>query len=76
MQSNIEKVMLRGERLDDLRGRTEDLQGTAGNFRRGANQVRKRMWWKDLKWKILITLTVMIILGAMIGRSIAKTQVK
>ncbi|KAG1134548.1 hypothetical protein G6F37_011671 [Rhizopus arrhizus] len=73
MQENIDKVMQRGERLDDLRGKTEDLQATAGHFRRGANQVRKRMWWKDLKWKIIIAVTILVILGIIIG-SIVGTQ--
>ncbi|KAG2208425.1 hypothetical protein INT46_009626 [Mucor plumbeus] len=73
MQENIDKVMQRGERLDDLRGKTEDLQATAGHFKRGANQVRKRMWWKDLKWKIIIALTIIVILGVIIG-SIVGTQ--
>ncbi|KAH8556901.1 hypothetical protein BGW37DRAFT_474707 [Umbelopsis sp. PMI_123] len=73
MQDNIDKVMQRGERLDDLRGKTEDLQATAGHFRRGANQVRKRMWWKDLKWKIIIGVTILVILGIIIG-SIVGTQ--
>ncbi|KAG1322760.1 hypothetical protein G6F62_010061 [Rhizopus arrhizus] len=68
MQENIDKVMQRGERLDDLRGKTEDLQATAGHFRRGANQVRKRMWWKDLKWKIIIAVTILVILGIIIGK--------
>ncbi|KAI8062655.1 synaptobrevin-domain-containing protein [Gongronella butleri] len=73
MQENIDKVMQRGERLDDLRGKTEDLQSTAGHFRRGANQVRKRMWWKDLKWKIIIGVTILVILGIIIG-SVVGTQ--
>ncbi|KAI8078941.1 synaptobrevin-domain-containing protein [Gilbertella persicaria] len=73
MQENIDKVVQRGERLDDLRGKTEDLQATAGHFRRGANQVRKRMWWKDLKWKIIIAVTILVILGIIIG-SIVGTQ--
>ncbi|KAI7857616.1 synaptobrevin-domain-containing protein [Circinella umbellata] len=73
MQDNIDKAMQRGERMDDLRGKTEDLQATASHFRRGANQVRKRMWWKDLKWKIIIAVTILVILGIIIG-SIVGTQ--
>ncbi|GAN08322.1 synaptobrevin [Mucor ambiguus] len=73
MQENIDKVMQRGERLVDLQGKTEDLQATAGHFKRGANQVRKRMWWKDLKWKIIIAVTILVILGVIIG-SIVGTQ--
>ncbi|KAI8065772.1 synaptobrevin-domain-containing protein [Gongronella butleri] len=73
MQQNIDKAMNRGERLDDLQNKTEDLNATSSQFRRGANQVRKRMWWKDCKWKIIIALTVIIILAVIIG-SIAGTQ--
>lgn len=86
MQENIDKVMQRGERLDDLRGKTgkilgqswkerylqywikEDLQATAGQFKRGANEVRKRMWYKDLKWKIIIAVTIIVILAIIIGK--------
>ncbi|KAI8969662.1 synaptobrevin-domain-containing protein [Pilobolus umbonatus] len=75
MQGNIDKVLQRGERLDDLRGKTEDLEATAKHFRRGANQVRKRMWWKDLKWKIIIGVTILVILGIIIG-SVVGTQTK
>ncbi|ORZ20745.1 synaptobrevin-domain-containing protein [Absidia repens] len=75
MQENIDKVMQRGERLDDLRGKTEDLQSTAGHFRRGANQVRKRMWWKDLKWKIIIAVTIIVILGVIIGKKFLKYMI-
>ncbi|KAI8379570.1 synaptobrevin-domain-containing protein [Radiomyces spectabilis] len=74
MQDNIDKVMKRGERLDDLRGKTEDLQSTSTQFRRGANQVRKRMWWKDFKWRIIIGVIILVILGVIIG-SIVGTQV-
>ncbi|KAG1136070.1 hypothetical protein G6F37_012307 [Rhizopus arrhizus] len=73
MQENIDKMHQRGERLVDLQGKTEDLQATAGHFKRGANQVRKRMWWKDLKWKIIIAITILVILGIIIG-SIVGTQ--
>jgi vesicle-associated membrane protein 4 len=43
MQQNIDKVMERGERLDTLQNKTEDLNQSAGNFRRGASQVRRQM---------------------------------
>ncbi|RUS16832.1 synaptobrevin-domain-containing protein [Endogone sp. FLAS-F59071] len=66
MQENIDKVMQRGERLDDLRGKTDDLQQTATHFRRGANQVRKRMWYKDMKWRLIIIAAVIIILAVII----------
>ncbi|OBZ78188.1 Synaptobrevin 1 [Grifola frondosa] len=44
-----QKVAERGERLDQLQDKTDNLAVSAQGFRRGANRVRKNMWWKDMK---------------------------
>ncbi|KAJ3152744.1 hypothetical protein HDU86_005501 [Geranomyces michiganensis] len=62
MHQNIEKVMQRGERLESLQNKTDDLQQGALQFKRGATKVRRQMWWKDLKLKIVIAVIVIIIL--------------
>jgi len=62
MRDNIDKVSRRGENLDALQDKTDRLQTSAQGFRRGANQVRKRMWWKDMKMRLIIIATVVIIL--------------
>lgn len=46
MRDNIQKVNERGENLNDLQGKTDNLAVSAQGFRRGANRVRKQMWWK------------------------------
>ncbi|KAI9219431.1 synaptobrevin-domain-containing protein [Blastocladiella britannica] len=62
MQSNIEKVMDRGEKMETLAAKTEDLQNQSNQFKKGATKVRKAMWWKDLKLKLAIAAVVAIIL--------------
>ncbi|KAL2912626.1 hypothetical protein HK105_207842 [Polyrhizophydium stewartii] len=62
MQDNIHKVMQRGEQLDSLQNKTEDLQNSSLQFKRGANKVRREMWWKDLKLKLIIGGIVAVIL--------------
>ncbi|EGF80467.1 hypothetical protein BATDEDRAFT_88630 [Batrachochytrium dendrobatidis JAM81] len=62
MQDNIHKVMQRGEQLDTLQNKTEDLQNSSLQFKRGANRVRKEMWWKDMKLKLIIGGVVAIVL--------------
>jgi len=67
MRDNINKVSDRGERLDALQDKTDNLQRSAQGFRRGANRVRKAMWWKDMKMRmIIIAVIVVIILIAVI----------
>ncbi|KIM51625.1 hypothetical protein SCLCIDRAFT_142891, partial [Scleroderma citrinum Foug A] len=41
MRENITKVAERGERLDSLQDKTDNLAVSAQGFRRGANRVRK-----------------------------------
>lgn len=48
MRDNINKVSQRGENLDSLQDKTDNLAVSAQGFRRGANRVRKQMWWKGL----------------------------
>jgi vesicle-associated membrane protein 4 len=71
MQENINKVSQRGERLDSLQHKTENLGISAKSFRRGANRVRKELWWKDMKMRmcliggIIILLIVITVLAGM-----------
>ena len=43
MRENINKVSQRGERLDSLQDKTDNLATSAQGFRRGANRVRKQV---------------------------------
>ncbi|KAK2765033.1 SNAP receptor, synaptobrevin [Arachnomyces sp. PD_36] len=62
MRENINKVSQRGERLDSLQDKTDNLAESAQGFRRGANRVRKQMWWKDVKMRICLAVGIVILL--------------
>jgi len=66
MRDNINKVNERGENLNSLQDKTDNLAVSAQGFRRGANQVRKRMWWKDVKMRMLIVVAIIILLCVII----------
>ncbi|KAM0786926.1 hypothetical protein ACM66B_002348 [Microbotryomycetes sp. NB124-2] len=61
MRDNINKVAERGERLDALQDKTDNLAQSAQGFRKGANRVRKQMWWKDMKMRILIAVGIAVL---------------
>jgi Synaptobrevin len=74
MRENISKVSQRGERLDSLQDKTDNLAVSAQGFRRGANRVRKQMWWKDFKMRICLIVGIILLLVVIIvptGRSTA-----
>nr|XP_057929099.1 vesicle-associated membrane protein 4 isoform X2 [Doryrhamphus excisus]XP_057929100.1 vesicle-associated membrane protein 4 isoform X2 [Doryrhamphus excisus]XP_057929101.1 vesicle-associated membrane protein 4 isoform X2 [Doryrhamphus excisus]XP_057929102.1 vesicle-associated membrane protein 4 isoform X2 [Doryrhamphus excisus]XP_057929103.1 vesicle-associated membrane protein 4 isoform X2 [Doryrhamphus excisus] len=59
MQENISKVIERGERLDDLQDKSESLSDNASAFSSRAKQLHRRMWWRDMKMKMIIALVVL-----------------
>ncbi|KAI0189476.1 synaptobrevin-domain-containing protein [Astrocystis sublimbata] len=70
MRDNINKVSQRGERLDALQDKTDNLAVSAQGFRRGANRVRKQMWWKDMKMRMCIIIGIIILLVIIIVPSV------
>lgn len=61
LKDNINKVLERGDRLDDLIGKTDDLQASADSFQRTSTRVARKYWWKNIKMMILIGVVVLII---------------
>lgn len=66
MRSNIVGVSERGERLDSLQDKTDNLAVSAQGFRRGANRVRKQMWWKDMKMRVCLVICIIVLLVVII----------
>jgi vesicle-associated membrane protein 4 len=62
MRDNINKVVERGERLDSIEDKADNLAVSAQGFRRGANRVRKQMWLKDMKMRFCLVAVVIILL--------------
>ncbi|XP_078801786.1 vesicle-associated membrane protein 4 isoform X2 [Oryzias latipes] len=67
MQENISKVIERGERLDDLQDKSESLSDNASAFSSRAKQLHRRMWWRDMKMKIIVALVVIALLLVIIS---------
>ncbi|KAF1808759.1 putative snare protein Snc2 [Eremomyces bilateralis CBS 781.70] len=74
MRDNINKVSERGQRLDALQDKTDNLAVSAQGFRRGANRVRKQMWWKDMKMRICIIVGIILLLVVIIVPSVVATR--
>ncbi|KAF9925194.1 hypothetical protein FBU30_004974 [Linnemannia zychae] len=62
MQQNIDSVRDRGEKLDTLQHKTTDLEQGAVQFRKGASGVRRQMWWKNMKWRLIVAIGIILLL--------------
>ncbi|KAI9157752.1 hypothetical protein LWI28_027379 [Acer negundo] len=54
MMDNIEKVLDRGERIELLVDKTENLQFQADSFQRQGRQLRRKMWLQSLQVKVIV----------------------
>jgi vesicle-associated membrane protein 4 len=66
MRENINKVSQRGERLDSLQDKTDNLAVSAQGFRKGANRVRKNMWLADMKMRVWLGIGIVALLAVII----------
>jgi len=74
MRENINKVSQRGENLNSLQDKTDNLAVSAQGFRRGANRVRKQMWWKDMKMRMCLIIGIIILLVVIIVPAVVATH--
>lgn len=59
----LEKSVQRGEKLDRLEGRAENLATEARNFKSQSKAVARQMWWKNKRWAIILTIVALLVLG-------------
>ncbi|KFG80439.1 SNARE complex subunit [Metarhizium anisopliae] len=72
--ANLNSVKDRGENLDGLQDKTSNLADSSQQFRRGANRVRKQMWWKDMKMRMCLIVGIIILLLVIIIPSVVATR--
>ncbi|MCO5608804.1 hypothetical protein L7F22_063021 [Adiantum nelumboides] len=69
MMENIEKVLDRGEKIELLVDKSENLRFQADNFQKQGKQLRRRMWLQNMKVK-LVVLGIVVVLILIIWLSI------
>ncbi|URE37577.1 vesicle-associated membrane protein [Musa troglodytarum] len=72
MMENIEKVLDRGEKIELLVDKTENLRSQAQDFRQQGTKMRRKMWLQNMKIKlivlgIIIALILIIVLSVCHG---------
>ncbi|URE36962.1 Synaptobrevin [Musa troglodytarum] len=54
MMENIEKVLDRGEKIELLVDKTENLRSQAQDFRQQGTKMRRKMWLQNMKVKLIV----------------------
>eukprot|EP01024_Parvocaulis_polyphysoides_P043263 TRINITY_DN3950_c3_g1_i3.p1 TRINITY_DN3950_c3_g1~~TRINITY_DN3950_c3_g1_i3.p1 ORF type:complete len:219 (-),score=24.85 TRINITY_DN3950_c3_g1_i3:343-999(-) len=62
MVENIEKVLERGERLELLVDKTDNLRNQAAQFESRGRRLRRKMWWQNAKMKMLLVCIFLVLI--------------
>ncbi|CAN8205698.1 unnamed protein product [Coccothraustes coccothraustes] len=62
MSQNLERILARGENLEQLHSKSQDLEATSEHFRTTSQKMARRYWWKNVKLLIILGLVGVIIL--------------
>ncbi len=67
MHDNINLALENTTKLETIELKSEELQQSAGIFKKNASELRKKMWWKNFKMKAAIFLIIASILAIVIS---------
>lgn len=62
MKENVSTLVQQGEALNELNAKSEDLLSEARNFKKSSTNMKNRMWWMDMRVKLIIGAVVGVIL--------------
>ena len=74
MKNNVDKVMERDGKLNDLDNRASYLEQSSIQFSTTARRVRKKMWWENFKMKLCLGGTVVVVLIVIIIVIVMETK--
>jgi len=75
MVNNIEKVLERGEKIEVLVDKTEDLNQQSASFKSKGQKLKMKMWWKNAKLCCILICIVAVILAVIICAALWYTGV-
>ncbi|KAK3738254.1 hypothetical protein RRG08_039665 [Elysia crispata] len=69
MVRNIDQLAERGERLELLVDKTEDLSANSVTFKKTSRNLARSMWWKNIKLIVIISVVIIILLYIIVSAS-------
>ena len=62
MKDNLNKVLERDQKLGDLETNTEELQVGSQRFQRVSTKLKRKMFWKNMRFTIILAAVILIII--------------
>ncbi|KAI3826645.1 hypothetical protein L1987_00695 [Smallanthus sonchifolius] len=62
MMENIEKVLDRGEKIELLVDKTDNLRNQANDFKKQGTKMKRKMWIQNMKIKLIVASIVIVLI--------------
>lgn len=72
MRDNVQKVMERGEKLEDLQEASDRLTTAGNEFRATAKKARQRAWFQNFRTRLILFAITVTVVICIIGMTICK----
>eukprot|EP00771_Trimastix_marina_P000312 gnl/Trimastix_PCT/1333.p1 GENE.gnl/Trimastix_PCT/1333~~gnl/Trimastix_PCT/1333.p1 ORF type:complete len:221 (+),score=43.01 gnl/Trimastix_PCT/1333:40-702(+) len=66
MGQNIQKVMERNERIENIETRTDQMRREARQFERGSRQLKRNLWCQKCKLTLIVGTIVLVIIAIIV----------
>ncbi|NXN34987.1 VAMP8 protein, partial [Rhinoptilus africanus] len=62
MTQNVERILARGENLEQLHSKSQDLEASSEHLKTTSQKMARRYWWKNVKLLVILGLVGTIVL--------------
>merc|ERR1719289_561339 len=62
MYTNIDKVLERGEKIEFLVDKSDNLNAHANQFKSRAKTLKNRLWWQNVMMMLIVFLVVVVVI--------------
>ncbi|XP_068277644.1 vesicle-associated membrane protein 8 [Nyctibius grandis] len=75
MVQNVERVLARGENLEQLHSKSQELEATSEHFKTTSQKVARRFWWQNVKLLVVLGLvgTIVLVLIILLATGVIPT---
>ncbi len=74
MHENITKALENQVRLESIELESQELMQSAGIFSEKSKQLKNKMWWKNMRMKIMVGAFVLVVIGLIIGIAVGVSK--
>uniref|UniRef100_K1RKI5 Synaptobrevin n=1 Tax=Magallana gigas TaxID=29159 RepID=K1RKI5_MAGGI len=66
LKDNVDKVLRRGDKLDDIQQKADDLESSSIQFKKRSTDLRRKMCCSNIRMTLILILVVVVIIAVIV----------